>query len=297
MAEITRRRTGEFVRKLFELLMEHPDGLQAGEALSKLVSFFTLSEYEAGSYEGSGVRRFDKIVRFATVDCVKAGWLTKHKGTWFLTPEGRAAHNKFKDPEAFYKEAVRLYREWKAARTDGDTDAAPVSPDDAADKSAQVTFDQANEQAWAQIEDYLRKMPPYDFQELVADLLTAMDYHIYWVSPPGKDGGIDIIAFTDPLGTKGPRVKVQVKRRGEKVTTEALNAFLATINENEAGLYVSAAGYTRDAMELARKDRRKITLMHLQGLVELWIEHQDKLSDEAHRRLPLTPIYFLTPET
>jgi len=31
MAEVTRRRTGEFLRKLVEILMPHPDGMQARE--------------------------------------------------------------------------------------------------------------------------------------------------------------------------------------------------------------------------------------------------------------------------
>ena len=30
--------------------------------------------------------------------------------------------------------------------------------------------------------------------------------------PPGKDGGLDIIAHPDPLGTRSPRIKVEVKR-------------------------------------------------------------------------------------
>jgi predicted Mrr-cat superfamily restriction endonuclease len=37
----------------------------------------------------------------------------------------------------------------------------------------------------------------------------------YYVAPPGPDGGIDLIAHTDPLGTTGPRIKVQVKRRDD----------------------------------------------------------------------------------
>ena len=43
-------------------------------------------------------------------------------------------------------------------------------------------------------------MPPYQFQDLVAALLRAMGYHVAWVAPPGKDGGTDIVAYTDPLG-------------------------------------------------------------------------------------------------
>lgn len=47
MAEITRRRTGEFLRELFSILMAAPDGLRASEALRELAGRFTLSSYEA----------------------------------------------------------------------------------------------------------------------------------------------------------------------------------------------------------------------------------------------------------
>jgi restriction system protein len=79
MSEITRRRTGEMLRKLFEILMPISDGMQARDALAELEKRLNLTEYENGEY-ASGGRRFDKIVRFATVDLVKAGWLYKERG-------------------------------------------------------------------------------------------------------------------------------------------------------------------------------------------------------------------------
>ena len=105
MAEVTRKRTGEFLRELFNLLMAMPGGLQASAALQALAARVTMTPYEADTYE-SGGRRFDKIVRFATVDCVKAGWLVKEKGIWTITDEGRKAHAELTDPEAFYRRAV-----------------------------------------------------------------------------------------------------------------------------------------------------------------------------------------------
>ncbi len=104
MAEITRRRTGELLRKLFEILSKEPEGLPARKALERLANSVTLTEYESGVYEGGG-RRFEKIVRFATVDCVKAGWLQKNKGTWSITADGEKAYQDLPDPEAFYKKA------------------------------------------------------------------------------------------------------------------------------------------------------------------------------------------------
>ncbi|RJG02876.1 restriction endonuclease [Noviherbaspirillum sedimenti] len=299
MAEVTRKRTGELLRKLFEILLQSQDGLQAGVALKKLADSVTLSPYEAGIYESSGDRRFEKIVRFATVDCVKAGWILKHKGTWTVTVDGVEAYNSITDPESFYKSAVKLYDAWKASQKglSLQTSSQPeFGEEDSGGKSTSITFEQAEEQAWTEIEMYLLAMNPYEFQDLVADLLKAMSYHVSWVSPPGKDGGVDILAYNDPLGTVPPRIKVQVKRVTQRISTDTLRAFTSLIGNNDVGLFVSTGGFTKDAEEFARaQESRKVTLIDLDKLVELWIEFYGKLEDSARRRLPLSPIYFLTP--
>lgn len=95
MADITRRRTGELLRTLFEILMAAPGSMKAKDALDALANKVKLSDYEAGEYPNGGGRRFDKIVRFATIDTVKAGWLVDDdarrriplKPIFFLAPE------------------------------------------------------------------------------------------------------------------------------------------------------------------------------------------------------------------
>ena len=259
-----------------------------------------MTPYELGTYASTGTRRFEKIVRFATVDCVKAGWLLKSKGVWSITDAGRKAMTAFPNPEAFYREAIRLYRAWRRSEVPDQLDESleELTPAESATVEARVTFEQAEEQAWNEIESFIRTMAPYEFQDLVADLLKALGYHIAWISPPGKDGGVDIIAHTDPLGTQSPRIKVQVKRVGQKVDLQTLNSFLAIIDSDDVGLYVSTAGFTRDAEEAARRQSgRKITLIDLERLLDLWIGAYNKLDEKSRRRLPLSPIYFLTPES
>ncbi|MFL9499575.1 restriction endonuclease [Rhodopseudomonas palustris] len=301
MAEITYKRTGELLRTLFSILVQFPEGLRASVALEKLAAAVTLTDYEAGVYPSSGVRRFEQIVRFATVDCSKAGWLVKQRGTWTLTETGRAAYQAIPDPAAFYKEAVRLYREWDAARgaaagAANDSIEEITESGGTPEKSAQITFEQAEEQAQAEIRAYLAAINPYDLQQIVADLLKAMGYYPSWVSPPGPDGGLDIVAHPDPLGTRPPRIKVQVKRNSQAVDESGLRSFLALVNEDDAGLFVAIGGFTKAARDAARmQERRKVTLIDLDRLLELWIEHYSKLDDLARERLPLTPIYFLTP--
>ncbi len=289
---ITRARTGQLLQELFKILIPHPDGIQAKEALEALSKAVQLSEYEKGAYS-SGASRYSKIVRFATVDAVKAGWMRKAKGIWSVTEEGQEALDKFaSDPEGFYREAARLYRKWRLS-----TPAEPaISDDETPELEAKVTYEEAEEQAWQEIKTYLENIDPYALQDLVAALLEAMGYYVTWVAPPGKDGGVDIVAWNDPLGTKAPRIKVQVKRRKDTIKVDEVRAFLSLINGEDVGIFVTTGGFTKDAEELARgQEQRKITLLSSEKLVDLWIEYNDKLAKDKRYLLPLKPIYFLAP--
>lgn len=296
MAEITRRRTGELLRKLFEILLKHPEPVAAQDALAALRNEFKLTDYEKGTYK-SGGSRFEQIVRFATVDCVKAGWLEKNKGRWSVTDEGKNALASFPDAEEFYKQAVKLYYQWKASQPEADDIGGDDSAESNGSKAARVTFEQAEEQAWIEVEQYLHGMNEYDFQKLVAELLKGMGYFVSWIAPPGKDGGMDILAWPDPLGTRPPRIKVQVKRQRATISVGDLRSFMAVLGDDDVGIFVSLGGFTKDAQSEARtQEKRKITLMDLERLYDLWVEHYHKLNDDARRLLPLRPIYFLAPE-
>lgn len=288
---ITRERTGLLLQTLFRVLAAHPDGIAARDALEAVASKITLTDHEAGEYETGG-RRFDKILRFATVDAVKAGWMTKSKGIWSITDAGAEALKTYQKPEEFYKEASRLYWKWRRSNpVEVETEEEP-----AGERGATITFEEAEEQAWKEIANYLENIDPYDLQELVASLLEAMDYHVNWISPRGKDAGLDIVAYTDPLGTKPPRIKVQVKRRKDTIGVEELRSFLALINEDDVGIFVTTGGFSKDATDLARhQEWRRITLIDQQRLVDLWIEYQDKVALDRRDALPLKPIYFLAP--
>ena len=137
-------------------------------------------------------------------------------------------------------------------------------------------------------------MPPFDFQELVAGLLKAMGYFVASVSPPGADGGIDIVAYTDPLGASGPRIKVQVKRLDGKVTADNLRSFMAVLGDQDVGIYVALGGFTSGAeTEASRQEKRKLTLIDLVSLYDLWVQHQHPVPEEYRLLLPLTPVHYL----
>jgi restriction system protein len=132
------------------------------------------------------------------------------------------------------------------------------------------------------------------FRSSVAALLRGMGYHVSYTAPPGPDRGIDIVAHADPLGLQAPRIKVQVKRRADKITVEEIRSFLATLGESDAGIFVSTGGFTSEAEREARgQERRKIMLVDARRLLDLWIEYYHQISDEQRRLMPLKPIYHL----
>ena len=168
MANITRKRTGESLRIVLKLLLDKPDGLPAKDILAVIPQYTTLTEYEKGFFNATpNSPRYEKIIRFSTIGLVKAGWLVKTKGSWYITEEGNQAYQKFTDPEALKKEIDRLYQVWKRNRpTDGGDDTDEVTIEKIA-----ITIEEAQEKAWEQIKEYIKDMNPYAFQDMVADLL------------------------------------------------------------------------------------------------------------------------------
>jgi restriction system protein len=197
-------RQGELVAGVFQLLtQQHMDGRPAKEVLARLRAQVPPTPFEANDYPNHpGVNRYEHIVRFSTIPFVKAGWLTKTRGQWSVTDEGSAALARHaNDPEAFMREAVAHYRQWKKGQ--------PETADEIETEEVVVAgrYEEAEEAAFSETIDYVDAMAPYDFQDLVAALLEAMGYHVLWVAPPGPDKGVD--GSSSPLAgsraTYGPR--------------------------------------------------------------------------------------------
>jgi restriction system protein len=301
MADITAKRTGELQRGVFKILLDRLDGLPAKEVIQQMEQVVPPTDFEKKDYPNNpGVQRFGKMVRFSTIAPVKAGWMIKDKGKWYVTQEGGQAFKKYSDPAEFRNAAEVLYHQWADSRPDVISDPGGLDPhtSDVIEKAASTvtTYEEAEENAWAEIEQHIQTMNPYDLQKLVAALLRAMGYHVSWNAPPGPDRGIDIVAHNDPLGTSPPRIKVQVKRRADKISVDGLRAFISVLGGQDVGIFISTGGFTSDAESEARnKETRKLTLLDLESLVDLWVKHYDKIGESDKRLLPLKPVYYLAP--
>jgi len=280
MTEIAPHRISEFLRIVFVRLWQEHAGLPVGEVLAYIPQATPLSEYEREDFPSTHTPRYERVVRLATPAYVKAGWLVKSKGRWYLTDEGKQACKSFATADSFYQEAGRIFEEWRRNRS----------------LQALVT-EEAEEMAWDQVRSYLQELKPFEFQTLVEDLLIAMGYHMAWVAPPEKYRGfVNFVIYTDPLGLSIPRIKVHVLHSGQPVLVEGLKAFISLLAIGDAGIFISSGGFTRSVTEAAQAQiSSRITLVDLENFFDLWVEYYDRLTQAGRQRFPLRPIYFLSP--
>jgi restriction system protein len=66
---------------------------------------------------------------------------------------------------------------------------------------------------------------------------------------------------------------------------------------HEIGLFVSTGGFTREARREAETGAGQVTLLDLDGFIDLWVRHQDTLSESARARLRLVPVHFWCPDS
>jgi restriction system protein len=142
------------------------------------------------------------------------------------------------------------------------------------------------------IKDRLLRLSAGEMEELAAAVLRAMGYKAR-VTPKGPDRGRDVLASPDGLGFQAPRIIAEVKHRSkEAMGSPQIRGFLGGLRAGDNGLYVSTGGFTREARYEADRASVPITLVDLDELASLVVEHYDRFDAEGRSLLPLTRIYW-----
>lgn len=235
--------------------------------------------------------RWTNSFQFYSIDYQKAGFIVKKNGNWYITPEGELALKK--TPEEVMNIANEAYHEWR--RLNPKEEKPDEEPDDeTAEKDNAMNLDLLESDAREGIRQFIVSKSPYEFQDMVAALLRAMDYHTPFIAPKGKDGGIDIIAYLDPLGAKTPRIKVQVKHKPDTaIGASEVRALSGVLKAGDIALFVTSGTYSADARNAASGNDKFIRLIDGNDFIEMWQEYYDKMSDDDKNLLPLKRISFL----
>lgn len=267
------------------ILKEEGGSFRLSDLRSQLSECLNFSEWEKEVVNGSV--RWHNFLSWYSSCYVAAGFIRKQRGTWYLTDEGAACLSS--SESAAFDQANKAY---KKGVGEGCTS---VSGDVLPASSSSLTLDEMKERADEGLRAAIASRSPYEFQDMVAALLHAMGYFTPFVAPKGKDGGVDVLAFHDPLGATVPRVKVQVKHQpSSSVSVEVVRQLVGLLNrDGDVGLVVTSGLFTSEAQRAARENHRSVRLIDGDEFIDLWIRYYSKMSEDDRSLLPITPVYFV----
>jgi restriction system protein len=134
----------------------------------------------------------------------------------------------------------------------------------------------------------------HELARLVDAILQAEGY-LTKLSPPGPDGGVDILASKGAFGFDPPRLLVQVKSSDTPIDAVVLRSLGTPMQKLQAehGLLVSLGGFKRTTLEEARDSFFRIRLWDADTLLDAILKNYEKLPEDIRAELPLKRVWAL----
>lgn len=172
-----------------------------------------------------------------------------------------------------------------------------IEPDVVSEKAAEEIID-IEEPARDQIVKHIgAKFRGHNLARLVDAILHAQGY-VTKKSPPGPDGGVDILAAAGSLGFEQPRICVQVKSSSSSVDVKILRELQGVMTKvrAEQELLVAWGGFTNQCIQEARDAFFSIRLWDQRDLLGAIFQYYERFDDELKAELPLKKIWALVME-
>ena len=132
----------------------------------------------------------------------------------------------------------------------------------------------------------------------LVDAVLKVEGWVTKASPPGPDGGVDILAGRGSLGLDGPRLCVQVKSQQSPADVTIYRTLLGTMQtfKAEQGLLVCWGGFNRTVVQESKQGHFTVRLWESSDLVEAIYASYNRLPAEIQAELPLKQVWTLVTE-
>ncbi len=270
---------------------------------------FKDEDYAFGRIESTGQERWFAFVYFAVSFLKYAGYKTGPRGFWEITNEGQDFLKTGQDRESIEEELYQLVSEYHrqyglSRKTKSRKNKVEI--DSEIDEKIETEFIEASfneDDVGNSIYRHLEEMSWKNFQNLVGFLFEGMGYVVSYNSKKGRDGGIDIVAHTAPIGLGSGIVKIQVKHTGNIEETRGIGMDKISelrglcAKDHSVPVFVSLQGFTEDAYKRSATDSGDfVTLIDCVRFVDLWIEYIETIPEEGKRLFPLKKVYVIDSE-
>ena len=132
----------------------------------------------------------------------------------------------------------------------------------------------------------------------LVDAVLQADGWVTKLSPPGPDGGVDILAGRGSLGLDQPRLCVQVKSQTSPCDVTVYRTLQGSMQtfKAEQGLLVCWGGFNKAVQAEAKQGYFTVRLWESRDLVEAIYRNYDRLPAEIQAELPLKKVWMLVME-
>lgn len=270
-----------------QALASAPGGqLRKSNLMQAIEAKVPLDDWARTVYEGSGNVRWRSIFAFSSVGLVKGGYVTKARGAWSITNDGRAVAVEPFDSRTYLAEVNRRYRLWENSQTTSGVlepaeDEALVSAVlEAPEERMAGTLKAAHEALAAELIETIKQCEPAFFEKLVVQLLLKMGYggsrqEAGRAVGQSGDGGIDGTINEDRLGLDA--IYLQAKRWEGTVGEAPIRDFFGALDIKgvKKGVFITTSRFTEAASKAVQSNRsdKKIVLIDGARLADLMIEH------------------------
>ena len=140
----------------------------------------------------------------------------------------------------------------------------------------------------------IRNFKGHGLARIIAAILEAKGFKTY-ISPPGPDKGVDILAAQGKLGFDTPRICVQVKSSADPVDRPTLDQLIGAMSNHKAefGMLVSWGGFKSSVINETANHFFKVRLWSHKDIVQEFLIHYEDLPDDICEMIPLKRIWIM----
>lgn len=294
------KRDAEILQAALRLVQDNGGEMKYADIKEELPKVFHFNEKELAPKNTWDALWHTILGMIGGIELKQTGFVDIKKSVWTLTDKGKKALSM--TPDEFYKayhyqylEISRAKQKEKALIGEIVQSQPAQSEVESIENAAEKDIESIKEKAREQIRQYIRSKSPYQFQDMVAALFRAMGYFTPFVAPKGRDGGIDVIAYCDPIGVKRPHIKIQIKHYPTNpVSVDVIRGLNGICkNTDDIGFVVTSGSFTNEAHKESRSVHTNIRLIDGEDFIDLWTAYYNNMPEEDKALMPIVPIYYI----
>lgn len=268
------------ILKLFSDEKEHT----ANECIRIVIKHFDLNEEDINLTIPSGKQTLVANRVYWSLTYLKKALLlnSTKKGIYTITERGKQLLNT--NPDRIDKKTLFQYEEYKNfinqekeesnQKNEYDNKNNDMTPEE----KISLIYNEINNKLADDLLEIILDIDPFDFEELVMDVITKMGYgnkkeNHNIVTKKSGDGGIDGIINQDRLGLD--KIYIQAKRWNGPVGRPELQQFSGTLLEkkSEKGIFITTSDFSKQARDYVSNLKQSIILINGEELARFMIEY------------------------